>query len=222
MLQYTIENGSVGGCCGFGQTAVEPSGSCAAPTVTVIKHSAVEAKALGQETWTETRQGMYMALPRTLCMAGWFKGLQRAVNVYAEKNPGVVKNDKIRVDARLGPETLAAVQAIAKAEGQPGPENVDELTMSYAAWSQNISSWSGAPLNVAPEPKPKPEEIQQVVDDETAKKAGMDSGKAGWWSRNWKWVALVALAGGAGYVGYQVYKGREKRGRLPARAARGV
>lgn len=222
MLQYTIERpGYAGGCCGGRLGADIEESACDNPTISVLKHTPTEAKAVGQQAWTETRGGMYMALPRTLCMAGWFKALQRAVNLYAAKNPSVTP--AIRVDARIGPETLAAVQKIAAANGEAPPATVDDLTMAYYTWTVNISDWAAVPINAAPEPKPSKNEMQQLVDDETAKKTGLPSGK-GWWASNWKWMLLTAMGLGAAGLGYSIYRTRKRQraGMLPARAARGV
>jgi hypothetical protein len=224
MLQYTIERGTgAPGCCGRLGADIE-SDSCDAPTISVLKHTPAEAKAVGQQAWTETRGGMYMVLPRTLCMAGWFKALQRAVNLYAAKNPTVTP--AIRVDARIGPETLAAVQKIAVAQGEEPPATVDDLATGYYGWTVNISDFAGVPINAAPEPKPSSNEMQQLVDDETAKKSGLPTGK-GWWSWG-KWVVLTAMGVGAAALGYSIYRTKKKqqpryaRRRFPTRVRRGI
>jgi len=218
MLQYTIEGGNTS-CCGRLGADIEAS-SCDAPTISVLKSSPAAAKAVGQPAWTETRGGMYMALPRTVCMAGWFKALQRAVNLYADKNKAV---SPIQVDARIGPETLAAVQQIATLEGDTPPKNVDELAMNHYTWTVTISDFAGVPINADPEPKPSPREMQQIVDDETGKKTGIDTGK-GWLASNWKWLVLAAMGAGAAGLGYSIYRTRKQQraGRLPSRAARGI
>ena len=223
MLHYTIE--SPGGCCGRLGADVE-SGTCDAPTLSFLKSTPAAAKQVGQESWCETRGGQYMCLPRTLCIAGWFKALQRAVNAYAEQNPGA---PTIRVDARIGPETLAAVQQIATLNGVEPPATTNQLTLEYYKWTSEIAGWAGVPINAAVEPKPHPGEMQQLVDDETAKKTGLPSGK-GWWSWG-KWVVLAALGTGIAGLSYSLYRKRgetrgktrgKTRGRFPVRSGRSI
>jgi hypothetical protein len=219
MLQYTIEN--AGGCCGGGLGAdIIPAGHCEAPVVTTIHPTPAAAKAAGQDTWGETRRNMYVCFPRTLCIAGWFKGLQRAVNSYVEEvDHGA---SKVRVDAQIGPETFAAVKKVAMNEGMAGPVDTNDLVKNHAYWSNQIADWAGVPLDVSIAPRQKPEEIQQNVTDEAAAAAGTDTGKGGWWGRNWKWVALAGLGLGAAGLTYSIWRSRqEEAGLLPARAARG-
>lgn len=229
MLQYSIEGPSAG-CCGFGddEQVTAASAACPAPTISLIKNTATAAKAAGQEAWFETRGGQYMALPRTLCIAGWFKALQRAVNAFADTqtaNGQTAAATQIRVDARIGPETLKAVQQISYVIGRGAPTDVNDLTMNYASWIKDISAWSGVPANAAVEPKPNKYEIPQLVDEETAKKAGLPTGKS-WFASYWKWLLISAMGVTAGGLGISIYRKKRaaKRYRAPLyiRAGRGI
>jgi hypothetical protein len=214
MLQYTIENGTSGCCGGLGATVI-PQGHCQNPEL-MLPHAGTPqaAKKAGRDTWCETRGGQYMCLPRTLCIAGWFKGLQRAVNAYIANKNGLAP---IRIDARIGPETFSAVRAIAMANQMSEPASVDELTVNYAYWAKTIADLAGVPLDVSIDPKPAPGELPQFVDDETAKKAGLPSGKS-WWSWG-KWVILAGMLATAGGLGWSIYKKRqEEKGLLPEEA----
>jgi hypothetical protein len=213
MLQYSIE----GPCCGGGLGITDASNTeCSeAPAITVLKGTPSEAKAIGEQAWTETRGGMYMALPRTLCMAGWFKALQRAVNAWIAVNPDSGLKE-IQVDARLGPETLAAVQKITNTIGGVSPANVDQLTVNYANYIESISDASGVEVYAAVEPKPHSKnEIKTPVPPDVARDANINIGFWPMYGGYIGWGALIAMGVASAALGYSVYRHRHPKKRAP-------
>lgn len=143
MLSYahTTLPSLVGGCCSLGQTTYPSK-----PTS-------------GNPVWCETRGGEYMCLPNTLVQAGINKSLQRAINAANAK----LGKPLIRVDARIGPETLAAARVLADIAGIEIPDTVEELTEQASFYAKQFAGIGGVAVNADPDPRPAPSEIKTTV-----------------------------------------------------------
>lgn len=144
--------------------------------------------------WCETRGGQYMCLPRFLEVAGWFKGVQRAVNAVRAKN----NLPPIRVDARIGPETT---QAVSEATGRQYTS--DEIAANAQTLATDLAKVAGVNPDLAPDPRPQPQEIPTPVPPETVEEANKKGSKWKWWLIG---GAVVVVVGGAGYWIYRRQK----------------
>jgi len=196
MLQFSYSPASrtsLVGCCGFGQADLPSK-----PTK-------------GEPIWCETRGGMYMCLPNTLEQVGIFKGLQRAVNAFFER---MGDPERIRVDARIGPETLAAVTAIANVLNNseyPAPTSTEELSSSARRWADAIAGTVSVATNYDPDPKKSPVEIDTRIPadvEDTRKRNAMSEINQ---ERHWAWYLVGGLLlAGVVYLGYRHYEQREE------------
>lgn len=163
----------------------------------------------GKDLWTCNvldigGQPAHVCIPNFLEVAGWFKGVQRAVNAWRRKKSKV----PIQVDARIGPATVSAVNEYRKAENAGGPLDAQQIAALAVQLANEISRSVGATPNLDPQPKSDPSEIPTTVPPETLEQMRQDAKR----KSNLKWwilggVALAAVAGGAYYF-YRRRKGQ--------------
>jgi len=186
--------------------------------------TASAAKAQGLDVWCTTStivsgpykgQQAMVCFPRTLEMAGEFKGLQRAINDYIAKGVGCGPTAKVSVDGQIGPETLAAVQKIAPCLNSSPPADTASLVENIAQWREAIASAVGATVNLDPDPKLR-DTGGGKADDAYYSLAPQDRG-LGFWG----WALVLGLLGTSGYVGYRAYKYSKKPKKRSKKLKRG-
>lgn len=86
----------------------------------------------GAPLWfMDTRGGMRMAIPNFRAVLVTFEGLQRAINSVG---------GKIKVDGRIGPNTLDSFDVLASAKGyQRLPNTVEKLAANATKWAEVLS-----------------------------------------------------------------------------------
>lgn len=173
-----------------------------------------------------------LCIPNFLEVAGWFKGVQRAVNAWRRKK----NKPPIAVDAKIGPETRMAVNEIIMAERLPGhqtfdwcytptppdttssmPEPMRKALCPFASSTiaaqavqiaTQIAQKVGAQPDFDPQPKSTPQEIPTTVPPETLENIRDQEKKKS--SLKW-WIVggvVAALAAGGAYYWYRKRQGR--------------
>jgi hypothetical protein len=173
------------------------------------------------DAWCETRGGMFMCLPRTLDKAGQYKGLQRAINAFLAATPDFTPAlEPIRVDARIGPETLRAANAImawingaSYADEEDLAENAGNVANIIA-----INVAGGYNLNVSPDPRKtgagSAHESPTVMPPEAEGRPGVEKKGLPWWA--WALMGTATV----GVVAYTIKTIKTRRVEVTHRTRR--
>lgn len=153
---------------------------------------------------TDAGQSYHLCIPQFVEVAGWFKGVQRAVNAWRRKK----SKSPISVDGKIGPVTVSAVNEIRKTE-RIGPDlNAPQVAALAVQVATEIAEKIGAQTNFDPQPKSTPQESPTTVPPETLEKLRDREQK----KSNLKWWILgglaVVAAGAGAYYWYRKSKGQ--------------